>query len=649
MAKKRLFCADVESDGFLDVITKLHCLTVQELNPYMKEIGELTTIVKYGDMIPIMESPDNMLVFHNGYSFDGPAYEKVTGRKVKAEIIDTLLLSWYLYPKLRLHGLAFWGEEFGVPKPKIDDWEGLTLEEYIHRCEEDVKIQTMLWQKIWKDLEKLYGADNRAGIWHAVKHLNFKAKCAAMQEKARWKLNIPMAEKWQGIFSKKFSEAKDALEAEMPMIPIYTTATRPKKCFKLNKQISALGLKWGLLIQEKLEIESLEEAVKYTSDIKYRSGWKEPNAGGTQQLKDWLTSLGWVPESFKHVRNKETGEVRKVPQIKDQETKELCESIVRLIPTTPALKHLEEMSIVKHRLDITNGFLNNVDEEGYVQALIQGLTNTLRFKHKVCLNLPSVRKPYGEVIRGMLIASDEDHELCGSDMSSLEDRTKQHYMWPHDPNYVRDMQGEDFDPHLDMALEAKMISPASVIEYKKFNKETANAEEIERHVQQALVRHAGKSTNYAATYGAGAATIARSAGVDERVGHVLHKAYWTRNWSLKAIANEQVWKDSRGMKWLWNPVSKMWLFLKAEKDIFSTLNQSTGTYAFDRWVWYILSKRPQLTAQFHDEVVLELKKGNREKLTKLLKWAVAQVNIELKLNRDLDCDVDFGMNYAEIH
>ena len=36
-------------------------------------------------------------------------------------------------------------------------------------------------------------------------------------------------------------------------------------------------------------------------------------------------------------------------------------------------------------------------------------------------------------------------------------------------------------------------------------------------------------------------------------------------------------------------------------------------------------------------------------MTKLLKWAVAQVNDELKLNRDLDVDVDFGRTYAAIH
>jgi len=36
-------------------------------------------------------------------------------------------------------------------------------------------------------------------------------------------------------------------------------------------------------------------------------------------------------------------------------------------------------------------------------------------------------------------------------------------------------------------------------------------------------------------------------------------------------------------------------------------------------------------------------------MTAILKDAVAKVNDELKLNRELDCSVDFGKDYSEIH
>ncbi len=645
---KRLFCADIEADDLLEGVTKLWCASVTELSPNMEELGaESYTLME--EISYLFSNPDHILVMHNGISYDGPAVTKVLGTKVEAEIIDTLFLSWYLYPKMLRHGLAVWGEELGIAKPTIDDWANLSLEEYLHRCKEDVRIQTALWKQIWKHLMLLYGTVE--GCWHAIRHLNFKAKCAALQEHSRWKLDVEGTVAAEEMFQNKYDVAQEALSARMPEVPEYTTRKRPKKPYNTAGAVSALGNKWIALVEENIDPELYYHGnpIDYQDDIKVVKGYKAPNAGSHQQLKAWLFSLGWVPESFKYARNKDTNEVKVIPQIKNQDTEELCDSIVRLIEAEPALEHLREMSIVKHRLSVVQGFLKNVSEDGYVYAAIQGLTNTLRFKHKICVNLPSVRKAYGALIRGLLQASSDDKELCGSDMSSLEDRTKQHYMWEHDPDYVREMMQPGFDPHCDMAIAAKLMDLSDAAKYKDFNKESASHAEHEAHSALALIRHAGKSTNYAATYGAKGPTIARSAGVSEELGDVLHEAYWTRNWSLNAIADSCLVKNSRGMKWLWNPVAKLWLFLKADKDRFSTLNQSTGTYAFDRWVYYILEQREQLTGQFHDEVVLELLKGNREAMTSILKCAIEQVNEELELNRDLDCDVDFGDSYADIH
>lgn len=101
--------------------------------------------------------------------------------------------------------------------------------------------------------------------------------------------------------------------------------------------------------------------------------------------------------------------------------------------------------------------------------------------------------------------------------------------------------------------------------------------------------------------------------------------------------------------WLQNPINKFWYSLRYEKDIFSTLVQGSASYVFDLWVARFRSQRPQLTGQFHDEVVLTIKKGARDKCTKLLKDAIAWVNDRLKLNRQLNIDVQYGDTYAEIH
>jgi DNA polymerase III alpha subunit (gram-positive type) len=70
--------------------------------------------------------------------------------------IDTLSLSWYLYPERNRHGLADWGQDLGVAKPKVDDWQNLSFDEYAHRCQEDTKINWMLWKKMERRLSEIY-------------------------------------------------------------------------------------------------------------------------------------------------------------------------------------------------------------------------------------------------------------------------------------------------------------------------------------------------------------------------------------------------------------------------------------------------------------------------------------------------------------
>src|SRR3546814_20234655 len=107
-------------------------------------------------------------------------------------------------------------------------------------------------------------------------------------------------------------------------------------------------------------------------------------------------------------------------------------------------------------------------------------------KHKTIVNLPGVKNPYGEDIRGCLICP-EGYEQCGSDLSSLEDRLKHHFMFPYDPEYVKEMSTPDFDPHLDLALSAKAVTEEEVIKYKQ-------AEHPDKRIKD--IRHTHKQGKY---------------------------------------------------------------------------------------------------------------------------------------------------------
>lgn len=609
---------DIEGDGLKP--TKIHCLSANT--------GKIKSTPNYKDMRKFFTEAE-VLVGHNITRFDIPVVERLLGVKVKAKLVDTLALSWYLEPNRPKHGLADWGETFGVPKPEVEDWENLPLEVYIHRCEEDVRINTLLWERQWKQLLKLYGSEKEA--WRLIDYLSFKMDCAREQERSRWKLNVEFCTERRDALTAEAARKTQELAKAMPARPIIKEKTRPAKPFKKDGSHSATGAAWFKLLEEH------DLPADYNGVVKVTVGWEEPNPGSHPQVKDWLYSLGWIPETFKYDRT-ETGDIRKIPQVQQDKTKGpgLCPSVKKLYAKEPNLQILDGLSILTHRIGVLNGFLDNVDEEGYVQAQVQGLTNTLRFKHKVVVNLPGVDKLYGVDVRGCLVAP-EDHELCGSDMSSLEDRTKQHYMWKHDPDYVREMMTPDFDPHLDLAAFAGALTPLAVAMHK------AGKED------HGPVRKIYKAVNYSCVYGAGGPKVAITAGVPERKGYELVEAYWKRNWSVRAIAEEQVVKTCNGSKWLYNPVSKLWYSLRAEKDRFSTLNQGTGVFCFDTWIKNIRKKRPQLTGQMHDEIILCIKKGFREQCERLLRSALKETNEELQLNRELDCSVQFGDAYSAIH
>lgn len=610
---------DLEGDGLNP--TRIHCLVYYDGENYI-------SLTSYKDMRNIIKQAKR-LIGHNITRFDIPVLERILNIKVEAELVDTLALSWYLYPKRLRHGLEEWGEFFGREKPKIDNWDNLPLEDYIHRCREDVKNNVDLWNKQQEDLLELYGSEKKYN--KLIRYLQFKMYCAKLQEESRWKLDVDIALKSLERLTQSKERITRRLAKVMPQIAVTAKRSRPKKPFKQDGSWSKTGEAWFELLRDNNKPEDFQ------GELEIITGYKEPNPDSHQQVKDWLFKLGWKPANFKYVREK-FGTERKIPQVRIEgdDGKELCPSVILLSKKYPEVKLLEEITILAHRISILEGFLENVDEGGYVQAKINGFTNTLRFKHKEVVNLPGVSKAYGEDIRGCLIAP-EGYELCGSDMSSLEDRTKQHYMWDYDPDYVTEMNVPGFDPHLDIAVLANMLTQEQADDHKA------------KRVDYTGPRYKAKTTNYSATYKISPLGLSRRSGMSLNECEKLLDIFWKRNWSLRAIADDQEIKTIGNQMWLYNPVSKLWYSLRHEKDIFSTLNQGTGTYCFDCWVKEIISVRPQLTAQFHDEVVLCVKKGHREKAVKLLKDSIRIVNEKLKLNRELDVDVQFGDRYSEIH
>ena len=699
---------DLESDGLYRQATKIHVLSCVMAN------GKSITI--RGDDIDRIKNfytyhRDNQipLVAHNGISFDIALVEKLLDIDLsELMVIDTLAVSWYLNFNRHAHGLGTFHEDYGIEKPPVEDWENLTYEEYAHRCKEDVKINVALWNDLKRRLVSLYtlaqaeiDAGNVGGkrmsddeeiyldrykgdsVENAVNRiltfLMFKMDCARLQEKTGWEVDVELLEKSIDELTVEGVKAKAELESVMPKIAKYVDRKKPAKAFKKDGSLSESGKAWERLTtlyksQEKDEVGSvIVKAGTKPDTLKELISYEEPNGNSPTQIKDFLFSKGWIPQTFKYekdevafnkwIANKpregsrngdwtkwknSKPEERAIPQITvgGDDGKELCPSLEELAEEVPEIRVYAKYCVLKHRLGVLNGFKRDM-YEGKLQARINGFTNTLRVQHAECVNLPGVDKPYGKIIRGVLIAG-EGKVSVGSDLSSLEDRTKHHFMLPHDPEYVETMQADDFDPHILMALTAKMVTKKEFEDFKNGEK-SANAK---------AARKKGKTTNYASVYNAGAAKIAQAAGVSLEEGKILHAAYWELNWSVKTIAEEQiVIKDAKGHSWLINPINGFCYSLRKESDRFSTLAQGTGSFFFDMWVDYILEammekwNKKTLTASMHDENVLVIKDSEPAKtaIKQVISEAIDKVNTTFKLRRKLGCETQYGQRYAEIH
>ena len=606
---------DIETDG-LDP-TKIHVLSWED------ELGKIQHTHDYVAMRIFFEEA-KILIGHNIVRYDIPAVEKILGIKVTATLVDTLAVSWYINHTRPKHGLEGYGEYYNVKKPEITDWESLTKEEYAHRCNEDVKINVRLWRDLDIKLSKLYPNVNHK--WDLLTYLTFKMQCAAEQEALKWKLDVEKANKYLAEWGDMKEDKIEQLAEAMPKRVLTKVQQRPKVMYKKDGSLSSHGERFEELRKEYRQPENVQSFVVKTGEVR-------GNPSSPEQVKDWLYSIGWVPRTFKFVRGSDDQE-KQIPQIRREG--ELCPSVKDLVSEDPAVSILDGLSVLSHRISVLKGMVEH-EVDGYVQATVAGMTNTLRFKHaKPLVNIPSVEKPYGKEIRGCLTAP-EGYVLCGADMTSLEDTTKRHYMKPLDPSYVSEMSKEGFDPHLDLAKHAGIITQEDIDKHNSGEKSLK------------ALRKNYKVVNYSATYGVGAAKLARETGMTKKEAQKLLDAFWSRNWSVQKVATTLRKRELFGGMWVQNPVSGFWYSLRSEKDRFSTLNQGTGVYCFDNWVKKCREKGIKTIGQFHDEIIALVKEGDQIETAMNLNYSIQELNEQLKLNVDLGVDAQFGKTYAEIH
>ena len=164
-------------------------------------------------------------------------------------------------------------------------------------------------------------------------------------------------------------------------------------------------------------------------------------------------------------------------------------------------------------------------------------------------------------------------------------------------------------------------------------------------------RKSGKTVNFSAQYGVGAKTLSRNSKMPIDEAQELLSVYWGRNWSILEVSKSFPVKEAFGFKWVYNPVSRLWMHLRAEKDMFSAVNQSTGVFVFDTFLMYCRALGLVVRMQMHDELLCysAATPESVEKTKATFLKAIEMTNRRLNLNVKIDIDVKYGENYSDVH
>ena len=474
-----------------------------------------------------------------------------------------------------------------------------------------------------KDLEKF------------LTYLSFKMDTLREQEENPLTLDVSRCEEHLEVLGAMKEEKVRALKKAMPKKANTKKKDKPKVLFKADGSLSVHGERWYELLRE-LKLPTDVETLTYVDS------YEDGNPDSHVQIKEWFFGLGWKPRTFKYDRDKVTGEEKKIPQVRKDGL--LCDSVRVLVSKDPAIELYDGLSVISHRIGVLKGFMN-AQKDGKVVAGASGFTNTLRLKHRApVVNLPSVDATYGEWCRDVLVP-EEGRIFIGADVTSLEDTLKQHYIYPHDPAFVEEMNTEGFDPHLTLAVLADAITEEDYQFYINYN-----GGDDSRHKGIKSVRQPFKVVNYSAQYQVGKKTLARNSGMSEKEAQKLLDTYWEKNWAIVTVSKEQYIRTLRdGSMYLKNPINGFYYSLRNDKDIFSTLNQGSGDYVFNVWLMFCRKMGIKVHMNYHDEWLTSVPQDNAQEAYDISEKAMVKVNEALKLNKTVTADAQAGYSYAECH
>ncbi len=410
---------DIESNGLLNEATTIWILTfydfekktLQSFSDYDEELPPLDE-----GLAQLLADQNEILAGHNILGYDFPLLRKLKGIKInpRQPVADTLIMSMvFRYVRSHRHSLEGWGKFFRQPKMEIEVWSEYT-KDIRERCESDVMLNVRVFEHLNREYAKLFKLNPliELGLW--VEH-RF-SKIAARIERYGWRFNKKNAVQLIAETSERMAEIEDQLEPMIGMVLIKLDKRGTHKEPKWNKngKYSMQTARYFEIPQED-GLEELPTVLGPFCRVTFRQG----KLSSDLVLKQWLTSIGWKPDEWNY--EKINGKIV-------QKSPKLTSTSLEVLGEVGAL--VDEYNTVKNRHGILEGWVenasNSTDKRLHGSMFTIG-TPTMRCRHKVVANLPTVESKYGPEMRALLEAP-PGYLLVGADSSGNQMRGLCHYI-----------------------------------------------------------------------------------------------------------------------------------------------------------------------------------------------------------------------------
>ena len=365
---------DLETDGLLDDVTKVHCIVTQDT-----ETGDVCTYdpTQIDLALEVLENADR-IGGHNVMAYDIPVLRKLYDFKYNGKLFDTLVASRLIWPNMKekdmlkrtvdnkligSHSLKAWGQRLKFHKGDYGEqdeaWDAYT-QQMLDYCVQDVALNVKLYELI---LSKKY-PEEPMRLEHEMNRLLIK------QQEEGFPFDVPKAQKLYTFLSAR----KQVIETDL--------------INKLDPTIIVLKTK--------------------TKTIPF-------NPASRQQIADRLQKLGWTPKEFTP-----SGEPK------------VDEKILAGIDLPEAALLTEFLMLNKRLGQLGNGKQAwlKLEKAGRIHGRVNhmgAVTSRCTHSDPNVAQVPSAGAAFGKECRELFHAP-SGYSLLGADASGLELRCLAHYM-----------------------------------------------------------------------------------------------------------------------------------------------------------------------------------------------------------------------------